>query len=472
MKFIRLLASLLIFSTGCAAATTPINNPVASGVFDVSHVSSWTGQIPATAISGLSSGSVSAVTIVTANGVSGSVANQGTTPAITITLGAITPSSINTGGQITSTLAIGTAPFVVTSTTNVANLNASSLNGATFAAPGAIGSGTASTGAFTTITTSGAVVFNANSSALPSPLSGTILQIGQANGTNTRFMLDAFGAAPIINFRTAAGTNASKTAVQNGGAVGQIAAYGYGATAYSSNYRAAIALLAAENWTDSAQGTSIEVDVTTPGSLTGVVAGLFTSTGLQAPIGATTANTGAFTTVHATGQITSTLTTGTAPLVVASTTNVANLNASQLLGSTWVAPGAIGSTTPNTGAFTSLTTTTATNNYVIIEATNVGAEQGIKFNRNGTDTWTMADNNVDAIYFNRGGSNQFTIAVGGITVLGSVTIGSTTLLTSTVALTNGAAAASGTLTNAPTAGNPSKWVPINDNGTTRYIPAW
>lgn len=40
------------------------------------------------------------------------------------------------------------------------------------------------------------------------------------------------------------------------------------------------------------------------------------------------------------------------------------------------------------------------------------------------------------------------------------------------ALPDGAAAASATLTNAPTAGNPTKWVPINDNGTTRYIPAW
>lgn len=38
--------------------------------------------------------------------------------------------------------------------------------------------------------------------------------------------------------------------------------------------------------------------------------------------------------------------------------------------------------------------------------------------------------------------------------------------------TNGAAAALGTLTNAPTAGNPTKWVPFDDNGTTRYIPMW
>lgn len=40
------------------------------------------------------------------------------------------------------------------------------------------------------------------------------------------------------------------------------------------------------------------------------------------------------------------------------------------------------------------------------------------------------------------------------------------------ALTDGAAAQVATLTNGPTAGNPTKWVAINDNGTTRYIPAW
>lgn len=66
-------------------------------------------------------------------------------------------------------------------------------------------------------------------------------------------------------------------------------------------------------------------------------------------VGATTAATGRFTTIE------STVSTGTAPLIVASTTAVANLNASLLLGSTWAAPGAIGSGTPNTGAFSSIT---------------------------------------------------------------------------------------------------------------------
>jgi hypothetical protein len=55
---------------------------------------------------------------------------------------------------------------------------------------------------------------------------------------------------------------------------------------------------------------------------------------------------------------------------------------------------------------------------------------------------------------------------------GGLTIASSTLLRSSVSLTNGAASGAGTITNAPVAGNPTKWVPIIDNGTTRFIPAW
>lgn len=54
----------------------------------------------------------------------------------------------------------------------------------------------------------------------------------------------------------------------------------------------------------------------------------------------------------------------------------------------------------------------------------------------------------------------------------TLTLNGGTLLATNAALTNGAAAAAGTLTNAPAVGNPTKWIPINDNGTTRFIPAW
>ena len=53
------------------------------------------------------SGTVTSVSIVTANGVSGSVATSTTTPAITLTLGAITPSSVQISG-LTASQIVGT----------------------------------------------------------------------------------------------------------------------------------------------------------------------------------------------------------------------------------------------------------------------------------------------------------------------------------------------------------------------------
>jgi hypothetical protein len=67
-----------------------------------------------------SSGTVASVSVVTANGVSGSVATDTTTPAITLVLGAITPSSVNgvaLSGSSTPTLAVtGTSAISGTNT--------------------------------------------------------------------------------------------------------------------------------------------------------------------------------------------------------------------------------------------------------------------------------------------------------------------------------------------------------------------
>lgn len=54
----------------------------------------------------------------------------------------------------------------------------------------------------------------------------------------------------------------------------------------------------------------------------------------------------------------------------------------------------------------------------------------------------------------------------------SLTQRDTVLLHSAVALADGAGVGLGTLLTAPAAGNPTKWLPVDDNGTTRFIPAW
>jgi len=80
----------------------------------------------------------------------------------------------------TSTVSTGTAPFTVSSTTNVANLNASSLSGATFAAPGAIGGGTPGSGAFTTLTGTSSITLGANGGT-----GGSVVLNGSTSGSAT-----------------------------------------------------------------------------------------------------------------------------------------------------------------------------------------------------------------------------------------------------------------------------------------------
>jgi len=85
--------------------------------------------------------------------------SNGSTIGTISSTGAAITGGVSVTTQFTSTVATGTAPLVVSSTTNVANLNASSLNGATFANPGAIGS-TPGSGAFTSLSGNGLISYN------------------------------------------------------------------------------------------------------------------------------------------------------------------------------------------------------------------------------------------------------------------------------------------------------------------------
>ncbi len=94
--------------------------------------------------SGAGSGTVTSVSVSTANGVSGSVANNTTTPAITLTLGAITPSSVNgltlTAGGTGFSIAGGTTSktLTVSNTLTLAGTDSSTLN---IGAGGTLGTG-------------------------------------------------------------------------------------------------------------------------------------------------------------------------------------------------------------------------------------------------------------------------------------------------------------------------------------------
>jgi len=108
---------------------------------------------------------------------------------------------------------------------------------------------------------------NANSSPLPAAPTGSLLQIGQANGVNNFDFRYAFGAANLIVGVRADTSAASPSALQSGETIMVIGARGYG-TAYGSANGAAMAMAAAETWTGSAQGTKILWNTTPTGSTT------------------------------------------------------------------------------------------------------------------------------------------------------------------------------------------------------------
>ena len=231
-------------------------------------------------------------------------------------------------GQLTSTLATGTAPFVIASTTNVANLNASSLSGNTFAAPGAIGSSTPNTAAFTNETTSGSITANGL-------VSGTVVA-GKWIGLNSSNQM-------VLNTPSLVGTSTNGQLLTNSS--GNVIGTNVGTTGVSTVVETDAGGHIANSLITGLPNANLANSSITIGS-TNTALGA-TSTSLAGLTGISS-TTGTFS-----GQLTSTVTTGTAPLVVTSTTNVANLNASSLSGNTFHIPGPIGDTTPGSGNFTS-----------------------------------------------------------------------------------------------------------------------
>lgn len=150
--------------------------------------------------------------------------------------------------------------------------------------------------------------------------------------------------------------------------------------------------------------------------------------------------------------------------------------------------GTVGATTPTTGNFTTLK---ATGVATFLGGSSLGLtirSNGIRTEEfNGTDLITVnfrgylnGTTQFRNFYVYDGKENVITATSStGLAVTGVLsstgaltTAGGATFHTTSTALTNGAGAAAGTITNAPIAGNPTKWIGINDNGTIRYIPAW
>ena len=280
-----------------------------------------------------------------------------------------TVTQINTSGTVNGLTLTG-GPITTTGTVTLGG----TLD---LSAPPAIGGTTPAAGTFTNIASATAPTLTVPALALTgTPNSSTsaktgVLGIGP-NFTATdknilaSFVQDINDYTQIVTQNINAGTTASADFIVNNNntsGAGTYGDFGINSSAFTGtgSFSSPNAVYLYSQGGDLVIGTqSANILRFVIGSSTAADAGTVTSTGLNAfPIGATTASTGAFTTLSASGVITSTVATGTAPFTVASTTNVANLNASSLNGATFAAPGAIGGTTASTGAFTTLTTTGA-----------------------------------------------------------------------------------------------------------------
>ena len=154
-------------NTASTIALRDANGNVSANYF-IGNGSQLTGLSPSILANGNSN-----VNIPAANGNINLTAGGNATLVITPT-GANITGTLNTGtgnanvgnlttpGQMISTVATGTSPLVVSSTTQVNNLNSQYLNGFTWAVPAGVGTTTPNSGSFTTLLTSGLTTHNAN----------------------------------------------------------------------------------------------------------------------------------------------------------------------------------------------------------------------------------------------------------------------------------------------------------------------
>jgi trimeric autotransporter adhesin len=161
----------------------------------------------------------------------------------------------NTNATVTSYGAYISNTHTGSASTNVglyATASGGTNNYAAILNGGNVGIGTAAPGT--------SLVVSKNAANLPAAQSaGTVMQLGAADNSGARIQLDGFGAGVgnALVLRMARGTAASPTATQAGDELGRIVGEGYGTTGYSSftGSVAGIAFGAADNWTDTDQGT-------------------------------------------------------------------------------------------------------------------------------------------------------------------------------------------------------------------------
>lgn len=114
-----------------------------------------------------------------------------------------------------------------------------------------------------------ALTLNRNSTVLPAAPSGAaILRMAGADGESPASTMETWSGSSAHIFRRANGTAAAPVALNSSDNIGAIAWRGYGTTNYSAGNSARLACFALEGWTDTAQGSQLQLATNAAGSTT------------------------------------------------------------------------------------------------------------------------------------------------------------------------------------------------------------
>jgi hypothetical protein len=288
------------------------------------------------------SGTVTSVSVVTANGFSGTVATPTSTPAITIATTLNTPVIAGNGTALIaatttgtgSTVVLNTSPTLVTpalgTPSSVVLTNGTGLplsTGVAGVLPIANG-GTNNSTAYT----AGSVIFSNGTSLAQDnanfywndsslslgiatiPSTAVAIDIVNTTGTSKAIQQTGYGtgSTPVFRGRFARGTLGTPTATQSGDNLAVFSSRGYGTSQFAAASTGIINVVAGENFTNTSNATFLQFEVTPTGSVTAAEAMRVNSTG-NILIGTTT-DTGQKLQVTGTSIFSSTVTDSVAPI--------------------------------------------------------------------------------------------------------------------------------------------------------------
>ena len=133
-----------------------------------------------------------------------------------------------------------------------------------------------------------------NAAALPAGQTGTIFQVGGADGTSPRIEIDGFGTGnttgvPRFTCVRSDGTNASPTTLQSGDEICSLNSFGYNGSAFAGP-QAGVRMYAAANWTTTSNGTYVRISTTATSDASHVITDRI---GIEQDGGIVTLNAGA-----------------------------------------------------------------------------------------------------------------------------------------------------------------------------------